>query len=777
MDEIGNAEPSETSLFWTLIVETAEVIGTILEAMKPKIKQLQEQLYLLLWVMAVMMAGAGLFGCSGGRGERPAVATPAEQRSRESNLAAAGKFRAVAVADFDNDGHLDIAGGGMEPGTVVIWYGDGSGRLTSPLFLPFQADVHGIAVGDFNEDGYKDIAVSVQKGASGIAVWLGGGKRQWKRGSGPIQINSYGAITAADVNRDGHLDLVAANATADTQGGIQVWLGNGQGGWTRETGPTVSGIYMGVAVADLDSDGMLDIAGTSFGHYGGVRVWFGDGAGGWSSSSPLAQGSFYRIRVGDINGDGHPDLIAGSYRAGVHLFLGNGRGEFVAGNAPQILGASKGHEEQGPGSPGFRGDNCWDVLDIDLDGDGQQDLVTGSADNRGMGAWLNAGQKGWTGLNQRFASVGTFYEMLSADINADGKPDLIAASFGEGVKVWMGSDGGVAVRGLNASVNGRQGQTGQSERAEVAENAVFTTVDGKPSYRIGVGDTIKITFWQDLKPTHESALVRPDGTLSFGYIQDLKVTGLTVDQVDALLTARLAEQIRQPKVDVAVEKFNSKFVTFSGAIASNPNYRSGPGKYSLDGKVRVLEMLARAGGPEKDANLRDVRLRRQDGQTLTLNLYKALIEGDPGNDVIVDDGDLVFIPTISKEANRVYVFGEVQKPGVYTFEGSETSLFDVISQAGGPTIFATARSTKIVRGDISRPEVISADVDGLLTKGDHTQNIYLANRDLIYVPRSFIGDVNLFVQRISPLFRLVRDITSSMADIDTAGRLRFSEID
>jgi len=85
-------------------------------------------------------------------------------------------------------------------------------------------------------------------------------------------------------------------------------------------------------------------------------------------------------------------------------------------------------------------------------------------------------------------------------------------------------------------------------------------------------------------------------------------------------------------------------------------------------------------------------------------------------------------------------------------------IFDAISQAGGYTIFAKQASTQVVRGDFTRPEVISADLKQLVEKGDQTQNVLLANGDLVYVPRSLIGDVTLFVKRIDPLLNMLVDV-------------------
>jgi len=114
---------------------------------------------------------------------------------------------------------------------------------------------------------------------------------------------------------------------------------------------------------------------------------------------------------------------------------------------------------------------------------------------------------------------------------------------------------------------------------------------------------------------------------------------------------------------------------------------------------------------------------------------------------VLNDGDLIYLSRF-QGGNRVYVFGEVPKPGAYTFSGSEMRLIDAISEAGGTTPFAARAETKVVRGDITQPEILNADLTRLVEKGDRSQNILLASGDMVYVPRSGFGDIKLFYDRV-----------------------------
>ena len=138
-----------------------------------------------------------------------------------------------------------------------------------------------------------------------------------------------------------------------------------------------------------------------------------------------------------------------------------------------------------------------------------------------------------------------------------------------------------------------------------------------------------------------------------------------------------------------------------------------------------------------------------------MNLFAAINRGDLSQDIVLDDGDLIFVPTLEEGGKRVYVFGEVKNPGAYTFTGAEMRLYDAISKAGGATVFASNDGTRVVRGDPASPEIITADLKSLVEEGNLSQNIILASGDMVYVPRSGWGDINLYNQRIRPLMELV----------------------
>jgi protein involved in polysaccharide export with SLBB domain len=670
-----------------------------------------------------------------------------EPFSRPGSLSAGAKTVAIAMADMDNDGRLDVVAGAVEPGAILILFGDGAGGVSAPHVIPVEGDVRSLALADVNEDGLADIVFSVQRQSSGIRVLANRGERRWEPGRSPVEINRYEGLRTGDINGDGHTDIVAANASSDVQGGIQVWLGNGRGEWAPGPSPTVTGTFMDVVLADVNGDGRLDIAGSSWGLQGSVRVWVNAPGGGWTALAPFGRGNFYGVNAADINGDGHLDLIAGTYKDGLRLFLGDGQGGFRE-DAAARSGLNPDAADADPET------SFWQALPVDVDGDGRLDIVAGSLDNGGLRAWLNHGEQGWVPLIDAYPTIGNYYGLAAADLNGDGRPDIGAAHFGEGATLWAGRAAGSAPGSAALAQNVSTAATRMVPPA-LLENEVFKIVGGTAEYRIGPGDGLEITLWEGNTPVRQELAVRPDGRISFGLVENLAVDGLTARELDDLLTVRLGEYLKKPRVDVHVKQYKSKSIRLLGAVSRTNVFGSGAGEYKLQGKTTVLEMLTLAGGPTDDADLKSVRIRRKSGETVSLNLYQAIIQGNLSQDLVLNDGDLIYLPTLSKEANRVYVFGEVQKPGAYTFRGSEMRLIDAISEAGGITPFAYQADTRVVRGDITQPEILSANLARLVENGDRSQNIQLASGDLVYVPRSGFGDIKLFYDRVRPLLEMV----------------------
>ena len=322
----------------------------------------------------------------------------------------------------------------------------------------------------------------------------------------------------------------------------------------------------------------------------------------------------------------------------------------------------------------------------------------------------------------------------------------------------------------------------------VTENSVFTEKRGIPEYRIGPGDVLIITFWDVAKSVPYSTVVRPDGKISYSYMDDIAVADHTSHEVDEILTKALKEYIRNPRIDVMVKEYRSKTALLFGQInrlsTSISGIMTGPGKYPLMGKTRILDFIVMAGGPiagEEFANadLRKVEVVRK-GKSYTVNLYKAMFKGDMSQNIVIDDGDIVTVPELPTYGERVYVFGEVNSQGIYRLKDAY-DLLAAVSKAGGTTRVAVDSDIKIIRGyeeDRNNPIILAANLDEILKKGDMAQNISLQNGDVVYVPRTAIGDINEFIINTTPLLNyLLYPDTYRDAYFNPDTMLRFKKID
>jgi len=237
----------------------------------------------------------------------------------------------LALGDFNNDGWLDVVvsrfSSDREDNGVVVLLGDGAGgfRETSRWAIPSHSK--GIAVGDFNRDGYLDFAVGMR---DRLTIFLGHGDGTFARAAEILRPMSAVDLHAADLNRDGILDLVWANFGAGRGDRVSVALGKGDGTFQPPADYPVGKAPLGIAVGDLNHDGIPDIATANF--VGNLTVLLGRGDGTFAPGRTFANvESVGTIAIADVDGDGNPDLIVlNLHAAAVSVLAGNGDGTFGA---------------------------------------------------------------------------------------------------------------------------------------------------------------------------------------------------------------------------------------------------------------------------------------------------------------------------------------------------------------------------------------------------------------------------------------------------------------
>jgi len=288
-----------------------------------------------------------------------------------------------------------------------------------------------------------------------------------------------------------------------------------------------------------------------------------------------------------------------------------------------------------------------------------------------------------------------------------------------------------------------------SLRVEATENSVYTTISGYPEYKVGPLDVLRIVTWEGRTPKENIVKVNVDGTISFAFISKLPVQNLTPTQIASSLMEEFAEYYRKPNVEVEVMEYNARKAAILGQERDLQRSDTGPGQYPLTGKTHVVDFISKHGGPTDKADLAQVKVVRANGRTFYLNIYNAMFEGDASQNIVLDDGDVVYLPLLSVSARKFYVLGEVRNPGIFDLT-DEINILEAVMMAGGFTDRATLASVAIIRGDLTRPEVAIVNLEKLIHDGDQSENIEVRDKDIVYVSRHFIGDVNYVMSQILP---------------------------
>ncbi|MFB3828310.1 MAG: FG-GAP repeat domain-containing protein [Bryobacteraceae bacterium] len=324
----------------------------------------------------------------------------------------------LAAGDLDGDGAPDLAVADAT-GALAVTFSDGAGGFGRGARYPLGEGVQSVVLADFDRDGNLDIAASVARPHM-IAVFRGTGGGAFGE---PLRLALPGAglgLAAADLNGDGLPDIAAAQERS-----VAVFLNAGDGSFKDPAWFPVTGDAMKILAADVNRDGMPDLV-VETRLSASLSVLLGRDDGRFEDEKILRLHEYLRphdLAVGDFNEDGLPDLVVCGQN-GYMLLSGNGDGffnlgEFIRQEATPLAAAA-----------------------ADLDGDGHLDLLLGNYYGGDTTVLLGDGQAGFYSA-MPLRARGDTSQIVIADLNGDGIPDCAAANYsGFAVMVALGAGGG-----------------------------------------------------------------------------------------------------------------------------------------------------------------------------------------------------------------------------------------------------------------------------------------------------------------------------------------------
>lgn len=266
-------------------------------------------------------------------------------------------------------------------------------------------------------------------------------------------------------------------------------------------------------------------------------------------------------------------------------------------------------------------------------------------------------------------------------------------------------------------------------------------------FSLSPGDELKISVYQHEELTR-SFKVSPDGMIFYPIVGEIDTRGESLKMLRNIITeglSRYREQVLLPGDEISItvfrnEDYNRKFIIPSDGHIFFPNI----GAIKVEGE-----------GPNKI------------GKIIAEGLSKYIVNPQVIVDIVKLNNPMRIVdPQVSVEVvafggQKIFVLGEVNRPGVFLADGN-TEIIEAISLAGGNTIDGKLNNVLLIRTGVnkSKPELRIVDLEKFLGEGDMSQNPVLQKGDIIYVPRTFIANVDRFFEHLAK-------IVSPLLDIET----------
>ena len=241
--------------------------------------------------------------------------------------------------------------------------------------------------------------------------------------------------------------------------------------------------------------------------------------------------------------------------------------------------------------------------------------------------------------------------------------------------------------------------------------------------------------------------VSGQGEINAPFIGTIKAKGLTPSILEEKITEPLArDYFVDPMVNVGIKEYHSLQYYISGAVKM-------PGIYKMATEASLLELIAKAEGtlpdrgnvayimrvaPDKDMGENEVENQTSHTEPIRVDLQRLLDKGDMTANPTLKPGDVVYIPpkeSLDLAESKIYLEGEVERPGIYDYQQGMTALYGCLL-AGGFTTFAAPNRARIIRKNKNGIEIIKINLNNV--KKGAIPDIELKPGDRIHIPETWL---------------------------------------
>ncbi len=275
-------------------------------------------------------------------------------------------------------------------------------------------------------------------------------------------------------------------------------------------------------------------------------------------------------------------------------------------------------------------------------------------------------------------------------------------------------------------------------------------------YQVGIGDILSVSVYArpDLSTggsattgvigNKSGSRVDGNGNIQLPLIGTVKAAGLTVSEIRGNVETSLRTYVQEPSVVVEVVDYRSKPIYLMGQFRT-------PGVYYMDRPMTFLQGITLGNGFDATANLRGVRLLR-DQKIAPVDIYSLILDGRIERNIWLRPGDTVFLP--DNRTQNVFVFGHVTKPGAIPMAQGRINLLEALAIADLRSVGSDIQNVRIIRSlTTTSGELLVVDVASI--RRGETLPFQLMDGDVVYVPPSIFGTWNDALAELLPTLQAI----------------------